>query len=353
MGVETVARGWPAWALLCLAAACGGKARSNGDGAVTDGGGRGPGVATTSDSGGGPNETAVQSSTAGGSSAGGVGGGTRVETALAFRTLRAGLDEYCGITQDEGRLVCVSGDEISFEEPGPFVAFDMSDQASGWDYRCGVRESGELFCFGETELAPPEGTFNDVSVGVFNACARSQSGLECWVPPELGGIEPPLGAGLSYSVDMWSFCTQLDTLHGQCSGRDGEALVPDEGHYLWLAAAPLAGCGAVLGEGGDVSDSSLSPLDAVLIDAISCFDQEEARPKLGGLFTLFDVNANEDGCALGQPTGETGGRIACWGAFEGSVPADYGTGVEDISVSLGQACFLDSDGQVTCFPSAG
>lgn len=314
---------------LALLTGCGGQARSTPDAdRSTSGAGEDPG----SDGNGGSV-------------------GAEVEQ-ISFRTIEAGFDEYCGITRDDGRLLCIHDGEVSFEARGPFVSFDMNDQVAEWDYRCAVRDTGALFCFGALDLAPPEGAFSEVRVGAFNACARSSEGVECWVPVELGGIESPIGAGLDFSVNMWSFCTVIDMMHGYCTGRDGEDLLPREGHYLATVAVPSAGCGAVFGGAAEEGAPDPSTRDEILLrNGVACMDANEGRWKLAGLYLLLDANVNEDGCAFGLQEGETEASVACWGAFENSVPPDHGDDVVAISVSLGQVCLLDSQGLVTCFPS--
>ncbi len=339
------------WALLVVA--CGGQAREGAGGESSTGGdaSAATGSATTGDGSGGTVDTT--SGTGGGGVGGAAGGSGPVGVEdLRFELVRAGQDDYCGITRDDRRVVCVRDDEVTFELPGPVVSFDMSDETPGWNYRCAVLESGEIRCFGEVELAPPEGNFSSVSIGAFSACARGSEGFECWVPTEIGGAAPPEFVGSTYSVEMWSFCTQIDMWHASCLGLDSVELLPAEGHYLDVKAAPMAGCAALLTPTSQAAPSPPMTVAEVLErNCIACFDADGVRWKLDGLFTGIDVNVDEDGCAWGQAAGETANRVSCWGAFEGSLPADFDADVLQLSVSLSQVCLLNSEGRVSCFPA--
>jgi len=274
-----------------------------------------------------------------------------------FASIVAGRDHYCGITQDERRLVCIEDGRIIFDEAGPFRSLDLNDDLGAtWDYRCAVKETGELACWGLPDLAVPNAEFTDVSVGVFNACAKRISGeLECWIPEALGGMGTSRFAGERYSVNMWSFCTQLDPLWSQCVDSADNQLLPadDSGHfygglYASVLAAPEAGCAAVLvAQQTDYTGTAFEPFAEVLNkNNVACFSADGARSKIEGTFSAFDIDVNEDGCALtsGEPS-----AVACWGRFADSVPADLAGSFTQISVSSGQACVLDTAGSVSCF----
>jgi hypothetical protein len=286
---------------------------------------------------------------------GGAWGAVDPDT-LRFSKVVAGRDHFCGITLDDGRLVCVADDEIQSEESGPFVALDMNDDVDVWSYRCAVKSTGELVCSGTPTVAVPTGRFVDVSVGAFNACARTESGaVECWIPEVLGGLSSPPLAGPAFSVNQWSFCTQRSTLDSSCIDREGNELLPTDGSghfqgglFYLVQAAPLARCAAIIvatpADGYGEFEEILNK------DNIACFSAAGGRSKIDGRFAAFDVDVNEDGCAIGDAAG--GGSIACWGAFKGSEPEDLSGPFTQVSVSSGLACVLSVSGEASCFRPA-
>ena len=275
---------------------------------------------------------------------------------LTFSRIVAGRDHFCGITQSDQRLVCVADDEIVHDESGPFVALDMNNDVPGWDYRCAVKENGELACSGAGDLPAPSGEFVEVSVGFFNACALRTTGeLECWVPESIGGSPSVESAAPGFSVDQWSFCSKRGPLEASCIGFDGTELLPTDGsghflggYFVSVKAAPLAGCAAIA---VSVPDQEYEDFGEILNkDNIACFSASGGRSKLDGLFSAFDVNVNEDGCAIHPDQGSIA-PVACWGAFEGSVPSGLTGPFTQVSVSAGLACVLHATGTVSCWPA--
>jgi hypothetical protein len=335
----------PLLAACAAGAACGGRAtKDDGDGAE---------VAGAAPS-GGTGASAGASSIDGGS---GFGGAGIDPNALAFSRIVAGRDHYCGITQSDKRLVCVADGQIVSDEPGPYLALDMNDDIAQWEYRCAIKETGELACSGSTDVPAPAGEFVDVSVGAFNACARRATGeVECWLPESLGGLTRIEYAPARYSVDLWSFCWQRSMLDAGCSGRDGRELLPTDGSghfagglFVSVKAAPEAGCAAILVA---IAGQEYEEFGGILNkNNIACFSASGARSKIDGLFNAFDVNANEDGCAI-VTDGGSHPPVACWGAFEGSVPVNATGPVDQVSVSTGLACVLRDTGSVQCWPPA-
>lgn len=328
----------PLLAAGALGAACGGKAEN--DGSQSPSGA--PDATGGSSESGEPDGSGSSSSTADPST-------------LTFSRIVAGRDHFCGITQTDRRLVCVAGDQVVVEEPGPFIALDMNDDNPPWEYRCAVKESGELTCSGSPNLPVPSGEFVEVSVGFFNACARRVNAeLECWLPESLGGLTSVESASQGYSVDLWSICSQNSMLDAACFGRDGTALLPGDGsghllggYFTSVRAAPEAGCAAIFVA---IPDQQYEEFGEVLNkNNIACFSGGEARSKIDGVFSAFDVNVNEDGCALHSDAGSQP-QVACWGDFEGSVPVDVFGPFTQVSVSSGLACVLHETGSVRCWP---
>jgi hypothetical protein len=244
------------------------------------------------------------------------------------------------------------GDTVVSEEPGPFRDFALNEDISSWTPRCSVKETGELRCTfrGEDlELDIPEEPFVSVSVGFFNICALAESGtLHCFVPAQIGGLSVVPDVAGAYSVDMNSVCMQLDSVHAACFDDQGEALLPVDGHYLDVAAAPQAGCAAVLaGPSGVPNGSALDPsiLEALNKNCIACFSKDDVTIHTEGVFSTLDVDVDRDGCAIGD-------GVRCWGKFEENLPVDLGPRITQISVSSTQACALHESGTVSCWKAA-
>lgn len=295
---------------------------------------------------------------------GGAGGSGRTDgttaapSALTFNRIVAGRDQFCGITRGERRVVCVANDQIVSDEAGPYVSLSMNDDVPHlWEYRCAVKESGELTCFGTPNATAPPGEFVEVAVGLYNACARQATGqLKCWVPESLGGLSSVEYTFSGFSVDQWSVCSQLSPHDATCIGRDGMELLPHDGSghllggtFLSVKAAPRAACAAISVAIPKEEFGEFGELGKILNkDNIACFSADGARTKVDGLFFDFDVNANEDGCAI-HADQDSHAQVACWGAFAGSVPVDLSGPFVQVSVSTALACLLDDAGRVRCW----
>jgi hypothetical protein len=254
--------------------------------------------------------------------------------ALTFSHIVAAADHYCGLTEPDARIVCVKDGEVLSDDPGPYLTFDMNYELSSWFVHCAIRTSGELEC--NLDLPFPEGEYSWVSVGLFNVCASTAAGeLVCPLPANFGGFEEmPTHRGGEFSVSAWSYCERTGDLTAYCSDRLGDPLLPIEGHYLAVQAAPSIACAAVLATPGE----DAGPFG---FDGVACFGSGEVDLEVSGLFSSLDVDVNGDGCALGQD------GVECWGVFAGSVPDDLDT-VLEISVST-QVCVLEAGGTVRCF----
>jgi hypothetical protein len=260
--------------------------------------------------------------------------------AFTFSHMVAGADHFCGLTEPDARLVCMRDGQVLSDDPGPYLAFDMDDTHESWSVRCAIRTSGALEC--NAELPFPEGEYRQVSVGAFNVCAVTVTGeLVCPVPADFGGFDVlPPHVGSPFSVSQWSYCdSSVDFLHAACWDRLGNPLLPGEGHYLAVRAAPSMACAAVLAAPGGAGTGELGT------SGVACFTSSEADLKAPGMFSQLDVDVNGDGCALGE------NGVECWGVFAGSVPHDLGT-VRDLSVSR-QVCVLESGGTVRCWGPTG
>lgn len=101
------------------------------------------------------------------------------------------MDDYCGLTKGDARLVCVEKGKVSINRPGPFIDMDLHENLAAYRELCTVRDTGELACDGFAGPLPA-GEFKQVALGFFNPCALTRDGrVECWFPPEVGGSPAP------------------------------------------------------------------------------------------------------------------------------------------------------------------
>src|SRR5262245_32652893 len=62
---------------------------------------------------------------------------------------------------------------------GSFTQLSVGDGAMG----CGIRSDGTVVCWGDAGVAPPVGSFSQVSVGLLRAYGvRADGTIACWGP---------------------------------------------------------------------------------------------------------------------------------------------------------------------------
>jgi hypothetical protein len=252
---------------------------------------------------------------------------------------------WCGLAQGSADLLCVAGDQVLEQRAGPYLDLDLSD-APDWSYRCAVRGDGELECEG-AELELPHGPFSRVSVGLYGACARGEGTPVCWSAvglPQLDGVEQINGR---LSLQAGNLCWGADFRY-ECRGPAGERWLPSGGHYFDAVATRDGACAAIFPP-PDAVDSGDAFTDALLGTAqIACFSSGGVQSKALGLFGVFDVDADGDGCGQESRTGTP----VCWGRFQNARPSSPQSSYSQISVSGNQVCWLAWDGSVECTRAA-
>ena len=202
-----------------------------------------------------------------------------------------------------------------------------------WAYgSCGVRDSGELVCWGDHWSAAPEGRFTKVSMSGSHGCALAVNGsVECWGDNDSGQIDAPQGEFVEVSVSGSRSCAVALDASVRCWGADADLAIP-AGDFAKVYADSLCGlrtdgeyvCWGQDGRYGALLDAPESEFEALSME-------------LGYA------------CAL-----STDGEVSCWGSsanFEGdSPPAAAADGpFVSLSVGYGHACALAADGSVECW----
>ena len=184
--------------------------------------------------------------------------------------------------------------------PGNFTTV-----SAGRFHACGLRETGDVACWGNTWDTPPEGKFISISAGFSYTCAIRESGaIECWgintdwQGQHLGQADAPDGRFTAVSASFWHTCGLRASREIECWGDNqyGQSNAP-EGSYTAVNAGERHTCairtsGAVecWGAGDDF------------------YGQTDAPP---GKYTAVSAG-NSHTCAIR----ESDGGIECWGSNE-------------------------------------
>lgn len=263
--------------------------------------------------------------------------------------------------------------------------------SAGTTHTCGLRESGEVVCWGSDEdgmSTPPGGRFKAISAGAFHTCGLRESGeAVCWGSVKDGMSTPPGGrfkaisaAGILYVDKRGEYLTENKNGHTCglrnngtiiCWGTGGGArqLHPLDGNFKEISTGPHHVCG--LRENGNVSCSryglpegkfkaiSAGPYHTCGIqenDEVVCSDEGirlegkyKAISAAGAWDSVKDAHyyvndkkiyrqKNLAACGISD-----NGRIVCKNANppEGTYKA--------ISSSAGHGCALRVDGAVVCW----
>ena len=162
------------------------------------------------------------------------GGQTDPPTGI-FIAVSGGDTHNCAI-RENGEIVCwgYASRTVFFEgggaeerptgqldpPPGRFTAVNARSDG----YTCGVRESGELTCWGEPldghgETDAPVGRFTAVSAGPWHVCGlRANREIACWGGNEVGQSTPPPGRFTAVSAAGSRACGLRESGEIECWG---------------------------------------------------------------------------------------------------------------------------------------
>ena len=229
-----------------------------------------------------------------------------------FTAVNAGAGHTCGL-RESGAIVCWGGNEYAQADVpiGSFTAV-----AAGGDHTCAIRESGAVTCWGsnnrrdwnnETQTYDepyagqsnaPTGSFSAVSTGIWHTCGLRESGeVECWGNNDNGQASPPAGRFSAVSAGGFHTCALRESGAIECWGNEWEgAIDPPPGRFNAVSAGAWHTCAIRAGSG-----------------EIECwgsnfYSQTDAP---AGSFSAVDTGGWSHTCAIRES-----GAIECWGDNE-------------------------------------
>ena len=221
-----------------------------------------------------------------------------------FVAVSAGGGHACAIRAGSGAIECW-GDNYAEQLNSPAGRFTAVNNARGNGYTCGLRESGEIECWGAKgsrggwkvdfgQLAPPPGPFTAVSAGAEHACGLRTSGaIECWGMPlnDHGQTIAPVGRFTAVSAGAYYNCA-IRTGSGaiECWGDlENRYLPADEPYVSVITREDLCG----LLESGE-TNCAAGP----------------SRPPPGPFSAVAANHSVTHACAIRAGSG----AIECWGS---------------------------------------
>lgn len=209
---------------------------------------------------------------------------------------------------------------------GVFVDLAVSQESS-----CGVRDSGELACWGDRWGVVPKGRFTKLSLSGGHGCALAVDGsVQCWGTNDMGQLDAPEGMFREVSASGSTSCAVTAEGSVRCWGDGGDLAVPP-GKFIKVFAGALCG----LRTDGEYVCWGPDDRDGPLLDAPA------------GEFEALVLELGY-ACALSAD-----GEVSCWGsgsAIWGDPPPSAASGpFAAVSLGYGHGCALAVDGSVQCW----
>lgn len=224
--------------------------------------------------------------------------------AAGFVAISASGGHACAIRAGSGAIECW-GDNYAGQIDAPAGRFTAVNAARGNGYTCGLRESGEIECWGAEnsrggwkvdfgQLDPPPGSFTAVGGGGEHACGlRTNGAIECWGTPlnEYGQADAPAGSFRSVSAGAYYNCAiRAGSGEIECWGDVENRYLPADEPYVGSVITVRELCGLL--ESGETNCAT-----------------GESQPPPGPFSTVAVSALNGHACAI--RTGS--GAIECWG----------------------------------------
>ena len=144
--------------------------------------------------------------------------------AQGFSSISSGLEHSCGL-RDDGQVVCWGRNEDGQAAPPSSERFKFV--SSGAYHSCGLRDDGQVVCWGRNkdgQAAPPSSErFKFVSSGAHHSCGLRDDGqVVCWGRNEDGQAAPPSSERFKFvSSGVVHSCGLRDDGRAICWGKIG------------------------------------------------------------------------------------------------------------------------------------
>jgi alpha-tubulin suppressor-like RCC1 family protein len=246
-----------------------------------------------------------------------------VPEGILFRKVVAGYYHACGLTEDNHHIVCWGKNYWGQCDAPEGTFVDVSVQAA---QSCGVRENGEVVCWG-SGLTPPYGTYLQVSAG-FQTCGLTVKGsIECFETAPDNPV-PPQGTFSEISVNMGHGCAVTADGSIQCWGNndDGQCTAPPE-TFASVSAGYRFTCARK--QDGTVQCWGLN-------------DKGQCDPP-GTPFEAISMG-HSFGCGL-----DAAGKISCWGRCDDmNCASPDGLVFKSFKAGRNSVCGITADDEAIC-----
>ena len=277
-----------------------------------------------------------------------------------FTAVSTGLQHSCGL-RTSGEIACWGSNEkyAGWNEETQEHEYADTNQATppagsftavgagGWAHSCGLRESGQVACWGDNtsgQTNAPEGSFTAISTGTYHNCGLRENGaIECWGDNEQGQTDAPEGSFTAVSAAWRHTCGLRDTGAIECWGDNeyGQIDTPTESGQQPYAGPRYTAVSAGVDHTCAIRESG----------ELECWGSNEgfdgyvgqSDPPPGTFIAVSAAVGSYISCGL-RDTGE----IECWGdvaAIEDNPPTGSYTA---LSAGWFNVCGLRENGAIDC-----
>ena len=296
---------------------------------------------------------------------------------IPFIVISAGIYSTCAIREDktiacwglndvgqtdapEGTFTTIVG--FGYTDPGPAYS-----GYRGSDYRCALRTTGEIECWGRNDFGQtdaPGGMFTVVSAGWVHACGLRETGeIECWGSNtfSVGLTDAPQGSFTAISAGSTHTCAIAETFERVTAGPEAGEIecwgASAEGEWGGIhrgeTDAPTGRFTAINSVGKFSGGDGGFPCAISESGEIECWGHHPYEgksyftPTPAGSFTAISAG-HLYYCGLRE-----GGAIACWGdSSYGQTDAPEGS-FTAISTGYDHACAIRESGALECWGDSG
>ena len=265
-----------------------------------------------------------------------------------FSAVSAGGSHTCGL-RESGEIECWGGNG-SGQADAPDSSF--SAVSAGYVHSCGLRTNGEIECWGQNGYGQndaPGGSFSAVSVGFAHTCGLRTSGeIECWGDDGSGQADAPAGRFSAVSAGGEHACAIRESGEIECWGRDDEGQTDvlelrfGGDPFVAVSAGGEHACG--LSETGAISCWGRTGIPAGAGPGGSVYPFVAVG---AGVWNTCAVRAPRHFAPDGGPPTE--GELVCWGNNEFGQAAPPTGSYSAVSAGWSHACGLRTNGEIKCW----